>query len=101
MEKWKPCEGFGDYEVSDRGRVRSIKRDPPTILKPADVRGYRQVVFWIDGKQTSRLVHRLVAIAFIGSPPTPDHTVNHKDYDKSNNLPSNLEWMGQAENNRY
>lgn len=40
-------------------------------------------------------------MAFVGLPLAPDHQVNHKDFNKSNNVPDNLEWVTQAENNIY
>ena len=52
-----------------------------------------------SGKIGSKLeyIHRLVAKAFI---PNPDNLpqVNHKDFDKSNNDVSNLEWVSRADN---
>lgn len=45
------------------------------------------------------LLHRLVAFAFLGPPPTQQHIyVNHKDYDKSNNAVDNLEYVTASEN---
>ena len=42
----------------------------------------------------TQLVHRLVAKAFFGDPPTSQHTqINHKDGNKSNNAVSNLEYV--------
>lgn len=44
------------------------------------------------------LVHRLVAENFL-TPPSPEHTfVAHLDYDKLNNVVTNLKWMTKAEN---
>ena len=106
-EIWRPVFGYeGLYEVSNQGRVRSFHKsiknpEIPRILAPGNVRGYRQIVLRKDGKNASGLVHRLVAMAFVGLPPTPDHQVNHKDFNKSNNVPENLEWVTQAENNIY
>ena len=42
-------------------------------------------------------MHRLVAKAFL---PNPENLpqVNHKDFDKSNNDVSNLEWVSRADN---
>lgn len=47
-----------------------------------------------------RFVHRLVALAFI---PNPNNypCVNHKDENKSNPLPDNLEWCDIKYNTNY
>lgn len=48
------------------------------------------------------MVHRLVALAFLGPPADLSQTqVNHKDLDKSNNAVSNLEWATPAENRAH
>lgn len=51
------------------------------------------------GLQRSQLVHRLVARAFLGPPPSPKHTqINHKDGDRGNNSVANLEYVTPSEN---
>ena len=111
-ETWLPVEGFGGfYEVSNLGRVRSYhgmggpRRKEGRILRPgATVRGYLFVCLR-NGHKVGRneFVHRLVALAFLGKPPSSLEypTVNHKDLDRTNNAVSNLEWLGHVENIRH
>ena len=102
METWKAVVGFeGLYEVSDIGRVRSLKYGKQRIMKPVKTHnGYLRVTLCRDGNHKKMKVHRLVAQAFI---PNPNHlsTVNHKDEDKTNNAASNLEWLSMRDNDNY
>lgn len=64
--------------------------------------GYCYTTFLLDGRKRNVSVHRLVARAFLGSPPTSEHTqINHKDGNKSNNAISNLEYVTPAENRAH
>lgn len=47
------------------------------------------------------MVHRLIAMTFLGMPEDSKKTVNHKDLDKANNRPENLEWLTLKENIRH
>ena len=62
--------------------------------------GYFVVRLYKEGRCFHKLIHRLVAEAFV---PNPDNLpeVNHKDEDKTNNLPSNLEWCDHIYNLNY
>ena len=101
-EIWCPIKGYeGLYEVSDQGRVRSIKFGKERILKPLrNTCGYLQVDLWKNGEHKMYLVHRLVAQTFT---PNPDNLteVNHKDEDKDNNSVQNLEWCDRKYNINY
>ena len=93
IEKWKPVVGYeGHYEVSDQGRVRSLKKKTPHVLKPGNNhKGYAQVDLCKDGHRWHRAVHLLVLEAFIG--PRPDGMVAcHYDDDPQNNHIDNLRW---------
>lgn len=61
--------------------------------------GYRAVTLHLNSHSRSVCVHRLVAAAFLGEPPSLLHThVNHKDGDRGNNTLSNLEYATPAAN---
>lgn len=92
------------YGIDDLGNVYSLRnnggtlRDTPLIMKQRlTENGYMAVVFYLDGKTHLRLVHRLVAQAYIQNPWNKPE-VNHLDGNKQNNLVGNLEWVTKSEN---
>lgn len=99
-EIWKDIEGYeGLYQVSNMGRVRSLRRN--IILKSRIERnGYESVKLTVNNIPKDYSIHRLVAMAFI---PNPDNLpqVNHKDENKTNNCMENLEWCTQEYNQNY
>lgn len=96
MEIWKEIDQSG-YFISNEGRVASKRQGRWKILKSQlDKKGYLRIRLWGAGRRTS--VHRLVAFAFIGPPPTPTHEVNHRDGIRSNCVVGNLEWLTPLEN---
>ena len=101
-EIWCPIKGYeGLYEVSDQGRVKSLKFGKGKILKPfRNKGGYLRVGLCKNGEMKQCFVHRLVAKTFI---PNPDNLpeVNHKDEDKENNSVQNLEWCTDKYNTNY
>jgi hypothetical protein len=46
----------------------------------------------------SHVVHRIVAFAFLGSPPSEKHVVDHIDTNRSNNRAENLRWVTRLDN---
>lgn len=105
QEQWKPIEGTdGDYQVSNLGRVRSMKQYYGIIgrIMPQTIQrsGYHYVTLHVNNKPTCRRVHRLVAKAFI---PNPDNLpeINHIDGNKDNNQVSNLEWCTHSHNVKH
>jgi hypothetical protein len=96
---WKAIEGTnGMIEVSDDGRVRSLLRGEPYVLKTQpDKKGYHRLRITINREKMSFKLHREVAKAFI---PNPENLpqVNHMDGNKGNNAVSNLEWCTNQQN---
>ena len=98
-EIWKPIDGFENYEVSNLGRVKSLKYGK--ILKPQNNgNGYLFVHLCRNGKSKQFCVHRLVATAFIPN-PKGFKQVNHRDEVKTNNCVENLEFCNAKYNNSY
>lgn len=103
-EIWRPVKGYeGLYEVSNKGRVRSLHGGRIRILKPnPNKKGYMRINLFKGGNGKHKMyeVHRLVAIAFL---PNPFNLpcINHKDENTSNNCVENLEWCTKKYNSRY
>ena len=90
-EIWKKVHSLEDkYEVSNFGNVKSIYNNRNLTVQYNQT-GYCYVVTSINGKRKNKLVHRLVAEAFLDN-PNNYLQVNHKDENKKNNNVTNLEW---------
>lgn len=111
MEQWKRIYWANDYEISNLGRVRSWKVNPPNrknkdVLNPKELSikigssGYPCVAIWSnDGIKKMPSVHSLVAEAFLG--PRPDGMIIcHKDDNKTNAKLENLEYGTHSKNKK-
>ena len=91
----------GIYEVSNMGRVRSLKFGKKKILKPSkDGNGYLFVKLSKNGKIKYFKVHRLVANAFVENPNNLPQ-INHINEVKTDNRAVNLEWCTNQYNKRF
>lgn len=100
-EVWKDVKGYeGSYQVSNFGRVKSLKYNKQRILKlTSDRNGYYRCSLWLKGNQKRFKVHILVAMSLLGHIPDGHKiVVDHVDNDKSNNRLENLQLISQREN---
>lgn len=120
---WRPIPGFPGYEACDDGRIRPVQpryRVRPVerflaelvgeqlerrgeVLAPwIETRNRRdaaRVSLRVGGVKHNEFVHRLVALAWHGLPPSEQHTdVAHKNHNSLDNRASNLEWSTHADN---
>jgi len=99
-EEWRPIDGYPNYAISDCGRVMSIRRQCLMLPRYNRVTGYMYAFLWHEGVRKQYSIHRLVALAFLGS-PSEKLDVNHLDGDKTNNEVWNLEWVTRGDNQRH
>lgn len=108
LEEWRPVPGLEDlYVASSLGRVaRMVGHNSAGgyrhVNLPRKITPFPGHSMGATEKHSGNVrvyAHHLVALTFIGPPPDVEHRqINHKDLNKSNNRPSNLEWSSQQEN---
>ena len=104
-EIWKDIKGYeGLYQVSNLGRVRSLKHRGKNEIRIRKIRirkdNYMDISLYKNGKAKYELIHRLVAEYFVYNPKKYKY-VNHKDGNKHNNIYTNLEWVTASENTQH
>ncbi len=106
MTEWRTIEEFPEYQISEDGDMRRLSggRYRVSIIKGwvCKSTSYRMFTFNRKNlpKPEHRAIHRLVAIAFIGPPPSADHEVAHNDGTRTNNHHTNLRWCTHIENEK-
>ena len=103
---WRTVPGYPAYEVSVDGLVRRCQgfrcRRAYRVLVPfVRPNGYAQILLYQGGKRRRFGVHQLVALAFLGPKPSPQHEVAHLDGQRLNNHVSNLAWLLPIENDAH
>jgi hypothetical protein len=106
MENWK-YTGILDIYASDLGRIGRLLHNGTIKIKKqsTDRDGYARLCVWdpAAGRGKHFGVHRLVAMAFLDKPTMNESSVskieiNHLNFDKKDNRPSNLQWCTHSEN---
>ena len=87
------------YSVRDNGAVMRHSRENGKKRKLDETWTFGTSInghgYLFIGTET---VHRIVAKAFLGEPPSDKHIVDHVDTNRQNNRPSNLRWLTKLEN---
>ena len=96
---WKPILINGKetpYLISNLGEIFSLRFNK--IMSPSKLpNGYLQIILHTDDGNYHKLIHRLVAEAFIEN-SSERNVVNHKNGKKDCNWVGNLEWVTNQEN---
>ena len=106
-EKWKEIqfdESISDKEkfmISNHGRIINNKGKEEFLVKKSYINGYQNLPLkqQINGKSTSRYVHKLIAQHFLEQ--GDGIYVIHLDYDKTNNHVDNLKWATKSEKEKH
>ncbi len=92
-EIWKDILDYdGDYQVSNLGRVKSLKFCKERILKQTiDKNGYCIIRLCKNGKAKNKNIHILIYETFYSDKLKLNECVHHKDKNTKNNYYKNLE----------
>lgn len=101
MPELRPIPGYdGFYSASSDGHIWSHATSR-WRSEFVDRTGYLSVTLSVNSMKFTVRVHRLVASAWLEEPADIDMQVNHVSGDKSDNRPSNLEWLSRLENMQH
>lgn len=98
---------FADAEGGIYCNTRRGRPSAARLERPEPMRKLRPTVQWVRnyqrtqvtlGRGHQRKVSRIVALTFLGPPPTPGHEVAHLNGNSLDNRAANLAWKTKSEN---
>ena len=102
MDLYTEIKGYPGYFINQLGNIKNAKGHVMHAKKTNNsTTGYYATKLFVNGKPKYPSIHRLLAMTFLGDPPTDKHVVNHIDGNGLNNTLSNLEWVTVRENVRH
>lgn len=93
--KWIDVMNHPNYMISENGTLKNKKGK--IIKSHSDKDGYLQCNISTKGIVKKIKLHRVVGEHFIPNPMGLE-TINHDDFDKTNNKYTNLSWMSRKDN---
>lgn len=116
-ELWEGIPGFKNYQISNRGRIRSVNRKVwhKGSKTHMNLKGKLMKQRWNklckcyfldlidnDGKRRTVYPHKEVAKAFVPNPDEKEYTmIIHEDNNPRNNHADNLKWMTASEHMKW
>jgi len=99
-ETWKTIKDFPDYQVSNLGRIKSLKFGKERILKQRkNNKGYFRVDLYKNGEKENKLIHRLVFEIHIKK-LEDGYDAHHIDFNPENNDMNNFIKMTKSEHRK-
>lgn len=106
MEEWKNIPGYPGYQASNLGNIRSFwfygntntLSETPHLMHPSSEPKHGYLIVNMknaEGKRGTRLIHRLVLMAFRGN--SKQYALHKNDNPKDNTI-DNLYWGSQKQN---
>lgn len=97
QEEWKILPRYTQFEVSNLGNIRNFGNKRLRIPSN-NGNGYKRITIVIDKVHKTLYIHRAVMEAFCPIENSDNFEPNHKDFNRSNNKLSNLEWKTHKRN---
>ncbi len=98
-EEFRDVAGWPGYRIGNFGTLLSCRTKHGAIGSiyrryhgTRDEDGYLRVILSVNGRRTYVGIHKLVALAFLGPPPTPDLMPCHENGIGDDNRADNLRW---------
>ena len=100
-EVWKDIKNYeGLYQVSNLGRIKSLKHGKERILKSfKEANGYLKICLCNNNVKKTFSIHKLVANTFLDNPKNHP-VINHINGNKSDNRIINLEFCTYSYNSK-
>lgn len=99
----QPIPEADGYEACSNGDIRSVphRGSDGRLVKGRVLRQWRAAGGYLYvslGRAKKISVHRAVALAFYGHPPSQSHEAAHLDGNVANNVVANIQWKTRKEN---